>query len=347
MPASRSAATSSTSSRSASAAARSPGSTARAGSMSGRAAPARCRGRPATGAAARSPTVTDANLLLGRLDPTYFLGGEMQLAADEARDGARRAGIADPLGYRGEAAVTRGGQGHADDREPDHVVDHQEGVDRARLRSARFRAVLLRRRRPAARHRARARAENPARRSSRPEPGNFSALGMLLADPRLDTARTLVVRLNPENLERLLVGLRRAGGGGRRPRCGASSARAPSVRARGRDALQGPASFDQDRRPRTNDDAAGLRARFDREYLRRYGHANEAAEVEIVVLHSLATLQMKRPEIARLADPPAGAGARRHGGAADLLPGGGSLRRSAGARSLCARAAASPGPDRR
>ena len=44
-----------------------------------------------------------------------------------------------------------------------------------------------------------------------------------------------------------------------------------------------------------------LRARFDQEYLRRYGHANPAADVEIVVLHSLATLHMKRPEIARLA----------------------------------------------
>ena len=38
-----------------------------------------------------------------------------------------------------------------------------------------------------------------------PEPGNFSALGMLLADPRLDTARTFVVRLNPENLARVLA----------------------------------------------------------------------------------------------------------------------------------------------
>src|SRR6201999_1788391 len=32
-----------------------------------------------------------------------------------------------------------------------------------------------------------------------PEPGNFSALGMLLADPRLDMARTFIVRLNAES----------------------------------------------------------------------------------------------------------------------------------------------------
>jgi len=42
------------------------------------------------------PTVTDANLILGYLDPDYFLGGEMRLDADSARKGIR-AGIADPL----------------------------------------------------------------------------------------------------------------------------------------------------------------------------------------------------------------------------------------------------------
>ena len=54
------------------------------------------------------------------------------------------------------------------------------------------------------------------------------------------------------------------------------------------------------------DDAEKLRARFDQEYERRYGHANSAAEVEIVVLHSLATLHMNRPDVARLARPGGG-----------------------------------------
>ena len=35
-------------------------------------------------------TVTDANLLLGRLDPEFFLGGRMSLDADRARDAASR-----------------------------------------------------------------------------------------------------------------------------------------------------------------------------------------------------------------------------------------------------------------
>jgi N-methylhydantoinase A len=53
---------------------------------------------------------------------------------------------------------------------------------------------------------------------------------------------------------------------------------------------------------RPQDDATLLRERFDREYLRRYGH-NNPADVEIVVLHSLATLHMKRPELKQLMQP--------------------------------------------
>ncbi len=43
------------------------------------------------------PTVTDANLLLGRLDPAYFLGGEMPLDVQAAREAVHRC-VARPLG---------------------------------------------------------------------------------------------------------------------------------------------------------------------------------------------------------------------------------------------------------
>jgi N-methylhydantoinase A len=42
------------------------------------------------------PTITDANLVLGRLDPDDFLGGEMKLDAAAAEEGVRRR-IAEPL----------------------------------------------------------------------------------------------------------------------------------------------------------------------------------------------------------------------------------------------------------
>jgi N-methylhydantoinase A len=43
-------------------------------------------GPAAYGAGGRLPTITDANLILGRLDPTYFLGGRMRLDLDRARE---------------------------------------------------------------------------------------------------------------------------------------------------------------------------------------------------------------------------------------------------------------------
>ena len=73
----------STSTRSARAAARSSGATRAARSASGRRAPARSRARPATAAAATRPTVTDANLLLGRLPERLAGGVELDREAAE------------------------------------------------------------------------------------------------------------------------------------------------------------------------------------------------------------------------------------------------------------------------
>ena len=53
-------------------------------------------GPAAYGRAGESPTVTDANLILGRLDPDYFLGGAMRLDRDRAAQAIER-GIARPL----------------------------------------------------------------------------------------------------------------------------------------------------------------------------------------------------------------------------------------------------------
>jgi N-methylhydantoinase A len=141
-----------------------------------------------------------------------------------------------------------------------------------------------------------------------PEPGNFSAMGMLLADPRLDTARTFVVPLNAETMPKALVlyaELEAEGGAALRREFGdgeISFEREAEIRYKGQQhslkiALPPGA------------DAAALRALFDREYLRRYGHANAAADAQLVVLHSLATLHMARPELARLVDRDRHAGA--------------------------------------
>jgi len=50
------------------------------------------------------PTVTDANLVLGVLDPDFFLGGSMKLYLDKAR-GVIRRNVAEPLGLSIEEAA--------------------------------------------------------------------------------------------------------------------------------------------------------------------------------------------------------------------------------------------------
>src|SRR5260370_1348204 len=67
-----------------------------AGSMPGPA----CYGNGGT-----EPTVTDANLVLGRLHPDRFLGGELRLEVEAAGQAIAR--IAGPLGFEGSAGLLR------------------------------------------------------------------------------------------------------------------------------------------------------------------------------------------------------------------------------------------------
>ncbi|MBV9325480.1 MAG: hydantoinase/oxoprolinase family protein [Chloroflexi bacterium] len=76
------------------------GGALRAGPMSAGAEPGpACYARGGT-----QPTVTDANLVLGRLNPAFFLGGEIQLDAEAARR-AIAEHVATPLGLSVEAAA--------------------------------------------------------------------------------------------------------------------------------------------------------------------------------------------------------------------------------------------------
>jgi N-methylhydantoinase A len=260
-----------------------------AGSMPGPA----CYARGGT-----APTVTDANLLLGRLDPKNFLGGEMQLDSGLAHD-AMTKNIAEPLGYDGETAAILAAKGVLTIANL-VMTSIIKKVSIARGYDPRDFALFCYGGGGPLHGIELARALKIPRVIVPPEPGNFSALGMLLADPRLDTARTFIVRLNPEYLAQV-------------------AAVFGELEAEGREALRrefgdGPVTLEREAEMRykgqqhsikirisEEEDAAQLRSRFDSEYQRRYGHANPTAEAELVVLHSLATLHMKRPDIARLA----------------------------------------------
>ncbi|MGA9949176.1 MAG: hydantoinase/oxoprolinase family protein, partial [Xanthobacteraceae bacterium] len=135
-----------------------------------------------------APTVTDANLLLGRLDPENFLGGEMKLDTALARK-AMIARIAEPLGYKGAEAAIRAAKGvltiaNLTMSSIIKKISIARGYDPRDFAlfcyggGGPLHGIEL------------ARALKIPRVIVPPEPGNFSAVGMLLADPRIDIART-------------------------------------------------------------------------------------------------------------------------------------------------------------
>ena len=170
-----------------------PGGALRVGPKSAGAEP----GPACYGHGGDEPTVTDANLVLGRLNPQRFLGGRMSLDADLARE-AVRSRISEPLGIGLEeaaegivrivnAGMTKGirvvsvGKGY-DPRDfclvafggagPVHAAELAYEMDIPR--------VLV----PIA-------------------PGVTSALGLLMADLRHDYVRTVLARSNEIDAERL------------------------------------------------------------------------------------------------------------------------------------------------
>ena len=134
--------------------------------MSGRRAPAPSRARSPMAAAATAPTVTDANLVLGRLDPAFFLGGPCRWISRPPRAApcpARRGPV--PLGRgRGARRHPHGGREHGQRHPPDRGG--------ARPRHPRLRAHRLRRRRPAPRPLRRRTAGHDQRASCRPIPAS-------------------------------------------------------------------------------------------------------------------------------------------------------------------------------
>lgn len=246
-----------------------------------------------------SPTVTDANLVLGRLDALHFLGGEMVLDAAGARD-AIASTVATPLGFRGEGAVMQAASGIltlaniimasaikqisiARGRDPrDHVLFCYGG-------GGPLHAAEL------------ARELHIPRVIVPPEPGNFSAVGMLLADARLDAARTFLADFNAAASDRADTLYTELEAGSR-----SSLERDFGVRDL-RFERQAELRYKGQKHSLKVDVPAGadtgvVQRRFNDEYRVRYGHANPKQPLEIVALHSIAILPIRRPALAELAN---------------------------------------------
>lgn len=149
------------------------------------------------GLGGRQATVTDANLVLGRLNPHYLLGGAMALHVDLARQAIQRE-VADPLGLSLEAAA----EGiirivNANMLKGIRVVSVERGYD-----PREFTVVAFGGGGPV--HAAELARELGAKMVMvPPAPGITSALGLLMADFRHDYTRTYLCTTDAMDLEEL------------------------------------------------------------------------------------------------------------------------------------------------
>ena len=256
-----------------------------------------CYGRGGT-----EPTITDANLVLGRLNPGNFLGGEMQLDLNAAKRAVAER-IAAPLGYGGESGMIQMADGIISIAavimagairkiSVEHGLDPRDFVlftyggggplhSSALAHELSIPTVVI-----------------------PPEPGNFSAIGMLLADARIDTSKTFVGILNDKTVPAMAeiyrameseasASLATEFGTG-----GVFFEHHAEMRYRGqRHNIKVPVSGLKD--------VEEIRAAFERDYKRRYGHADAKAPAEFQALHLSAFARLKQPDIARLPRAPA------------------------------------------
>jgi N-methylhydantoinase A len=139
------------------------------------------------GRGGESPTVTDAKLLAGVINPDYVLGGRLQVFPELARDAVRR--LAEPLGL--ETAAFANGMIRLVDANMTgalKLVSVRRGYDPREF-------VLVAAGGGGAMHGAALGAELRVKRVVvPPRSGVFSAWGMLLTEPRLDLVQTRILR---------------------------------------------------------------------------------------------------------------------------------------------------------
>ena len=251
-----------------------------------------CYGRGGT-----EPAVTDANLALGRLDPKHFLGGEMLLDSEKAVAAIRKH-IAEPLGYAGDAGVIRAAQGILTIADLT-MADAIKRISITRGRDPRDFALFCYGGGGPLHGVQLARELHIPLVIIPPEPGNFSAVGMLLADARLDTARTYLANYD-ENA--LAEALRRFAALEDESHASLEQEFGPRPVSFGRQVEMRYKGQKHSLKVEVPQEGglAVLHAVFNREYQRRYGHSNEKAKLEIVALHSTAMLEIRRPALAQL-----------------------------------------------
>ena len=243
------------------------------------------------------PTVTDANLVLGRIASDIFLGGGLPLNVKGAREAIEKA-VSKKLGLENRpleetaegilalSTVTMTGairqitveRGH----DPKDFTLFVFGGSGPIYGSALAREL------------------NISRVIIPPEPGNFSALGMLLADARLDVTRTMILGLEEDALADIEQAFMAAEKNGvdtlnvEVPGATITALRVIKMRYRGqKHTFEIPLSA-------MIKDITQLREQFEKYYRTRFGHSDSEAPLEIVGIHVSVYATTRKPNLEKL-----------------------------------------------
>jgi N-methylhydantoinase A len=230
-------------------------------------------------------TVTDANLILGRLRPEFFLGGAMRLASDRVAPAVRRldwtrAWKSSEELAQGVVDVVNNSMEHAI-----RLISVERGYDPRDFTLFCFggagglHAVSL------------ARSLGMPRVVVPRFPGALSALGLLLADVRKDYSRTLLIRADGSTRE-LKSALAELHSAGQR-----------ELQAEGfkKGEIQSMDFVDLRYRGQSYELTIKLERdfidRFHEEHERRYGYANRGRQIELVSVRTTFIGRTKKPEL--------------------------------------------------
>jgi N-methylhydantoinase A len=245
------------------------------------------------------PTVTDANVILGRLSPENFLGGEMRLDRGAAEK-ALSEKLACPLNVALERAAS--GMLQVATSAMANTVRHvtlERGLD-----PRDFTLVAYGGGGPL--HSASVAKELSISTIIIPNaPGHFSAVGMLMADLRRDYVQTLFERMDDFAMNELEEQFKKLEAEGRKaledsgiPTDHIVFERAADMRYVGQEhavAVRMPASVG-------NEDArADVKRRFDEAHDLRYSHSAPEESADIVSLRVSAIGRLNKPEFPRIA----------------------------------------------
>ena len=243
------------------------------------------------------PTVTDANVVLDRISGGAFLSGALQLNRAAAVSAVMEK-IGKPLGYR-------------DEQDADAVASGILALANVQMASA-IREITIERGKDVREFTLflfggggplhgidLARELHIGRVVVPPEPGNFSALGMLLADARIDESHTFVCALDPAAMPLLTERL--------------ELMRNAAFETLKRDFGAAEIAFEHQAEMRYQgqrhpiriplgaaDSLEEIRHKFLDHYRRRYGRADEETPMEFIGLRVAGMALTERPDIAGL-----------------------------------------------